>query len=118
MFFIHSGTQGIDVYMYKVYLILYADDIVIFGNSAEELKQNIQLLADCCKTWKMKVNTTKTKVMIFRKGSTIPRNIKFYYDDHELEIVKHFTYLGIVLTSGGSLATAQNTLWSSPESHI
>ena len=42
--FINSGAQGIDVYMYKVYLMLYADDIVIFGNSAEELQKNIHFI--------------------------------------------------------------------------
>ena len=48
--------------------------------------------------------------MIFKKGGVIPRNIKFYFDQQEIEIVKKFTYLGIVFTSGGSMTTAQNTL--------
>lgn len=57
--YIHCGVEGIYVYMFKVKVLLYADDIVIFGNSAEELQSNIQLLAVFCKAWKMKVNTKK-----------------------------------------------------------
>ena len=35
--FIHSGFEGLDVDMFKLYMLLYADDIVIFANDAEEL---------------------------------------------------------------------------------
>ena len=63
-----------------------------------------------CNKWKLKLNKTKTKVIVFRKGGLLPRNLKFYYDDTELEIVSSFSYLGIVFTSGGSFSTAQQTL--------
>ena len=36
--------------------------------------------------------------------------IKYYYNDHQLEIVKSFKYLGIVFAVGGSVAEVQNTL--------
>ena len=34
--FIHSGFEG-DVHMFKLYMLLYADDIVIYANNAEML---------------------------------------------------------------------------------
>lgn len=40
--------------------------------------------------------------MIFRKNGRIRRNLKFYYNNSEVEIVSKFTYLGIVFTPGGS----------------
>ena len=108
--FIHSGTEGIDINTFKMFLLLYADDIVIFANSAEELQQKIHVLSDYCNTWKMKVNYSKTKVMIFRRGGNVPRNLNFDYEGVPIEIVNRFSYLGIVFTCGGSLKTAQNTL--------
>ena len=45
--------------MFKIYILLFADDIVIFGSSADELQQNKHLLVAYCKPWKMKVNTLK-----------------------------------------------------------
>ena len=38
--FIHKGLHGIDVNMFKVFLILYADDIVVFANSSSELPKS------------------------------------------------------------------------------
>ena len=48
--------------------------------------------------------------MVFRKGGILPRNLIFYYDGVALEITKQFKYLGVVFTTGGSFAEAQNTL--------
>ena len=62
-----------------------------------------------CKRWKLKVNTSKTKVMVFRNGGFLPRNLIFTIDNVVLESVK-FTYSGVVFTPGGSFAEAQNTL--------
>ena len=108
--FILSGVDGLDVNMFKMFMLLYADDIVLFANSANELQDELDLMSDYCKRWKLKINISKTKVMIFRKGGMISRNLSFYYDDEPLEIVKKFNYLGIVFTTGGSFAEAQMTL--------
>ena len=78
--FIMSGIEGLDVNLFKVLMLLYADDIVIFSNTAEELQSSLDLLSDYCKRWKLKVNVSKTKVMVFRKGGILPRNLMFYYD--------------------------------------
>ena len=65
--FLNSNIDGIDVDMFKLFLILYADDIVIFANSKEQLQAGLNILSDYCLKWKLTVNSTKTKVMIFRK---------------------------------------------------
>ena len=59
---------------------------------------------------KLKANIEKSKIIVFRKGGQLPRNLKFYYDGLILSIVGSFFYLGIVFTPGGSFSLAQNTL--------
>ena len=108
--FINSGLEGIDINMFKVFLLLYADDIIIFSNTAEELQQSLDLLLEYCNKWKLTINVSKTKVMVFRKGGMLPQNMTFYYNGQKLEIVKEFKYLGLVFTVGGSFAGAQNIL--------
>ncbi|MCW4345840.1 MAG: reverse transcriptase family protein [Candidatus Thiodiazotropha endolucinida] len=108
--FISSGLEGLDVNMFKIFLLLYADDIVLFASSAEELQEGLDVLADYCQRWKLKINVSKTKVMVFRKGGMLPRHLIFYYEGEPLEIVSKFKYLGIVFTTGGSFAEAQTTL--------
>ena len=83
---------------------------MLFANSAEELQEGLNMLSDYCKRWKLKINVSKTKVMIFWKGGMLRRNLAFFYDGELLEIVSKFKYLGIVFTSGGSFSEAQNTL--------
>ena len=108
--FLRSGLEGIDINMFKVFMLLYADDIVIFANSAEDLQISLDLLAEYCTRWKLKINVAKTKVIVFRKGGMLPRDIAFYYQGKRLEIVNSFKYLGVFFTVGGSFSEAQNTL--------
>ena len=102
--------HGIDVNMFKVFLILYADDIVVFANSSSEFQKSLDLLFDYCQRRKLVVNTSKTKIMIFRNGGRLPQGLNLYYNNLLIEIVNKFSYLGIVFTVGGSFSEAQNTL--------
>ena len=61
--------------MVKVFMLLYADNIVIFGNNANELQEG--LLSGYCQKWKLTVNAAKTKEMVFRKEGVLPRNLGF-----------------------------------------
>ena len=60
--------------------------------------------------WRLTVNTSKTKILFFRKRSRLPGNLQFKYKGNTIEIVKKFCYLGIVFTSGSSSFAIQKTL--------
>ena len=108
--FILNGIEGVDIGLLKLFILLYADDIVIFSSSPEGLQNGLNNLDAYCKRWKLKVNTIKTKVIVFRKAGMLPRSLNFTFDNIVLEIVSKFTYLGVVFTSGGSFTEMQNTL--------
>ena len=105
-----NGVNGIDLGMVKLMLLLYADDIVLFGKSPEELQKSLNILEEYCERWKLTVNTMKTKIVVFRKGGKLPENLHFTYKREHIEIVNNFCYLGIVFTSGGSSFETQKTL--------
>ena len=96
--------------MFKLFLLLYADDITIFAETSDGLQKGLDILKDYCTRWKLTVNTQKSKIMVFRKGGQLPRNLKFYYSNVELSIADSFSYLGVVFTPGGSFSLAPNTL--------
>jgi len=100
--FLAKGVEGIEIGDLKLLLLLYADDIILFAKDAQELQYSLDVLEDYCKRWRLTVNTTKTKIMIFQKGGRLPSNLHFTYDGHDLEIVKIFKYLGVMFSSGGS----------------
>ena len=51
----------------------------------------------------------KTKIIVFRKGGILPRNLKFTFNRERHEIVV-FSYLGVVFSSGGSFNITEVTL--------
>ena len=45
---LENGINGIDIGMLKLYLLLYADDIVIFSMFSEGLQKDLDVLCDYC----------------------------------------------------------------------
>ena len=58
-----KGAEGIDNGMLKLFLLLYAEDIIYL-----QIQLSLYNLENYFKRWKLKVNTQKTKVMVCRKG--------------------------------------------------
>ena len=59
-------TEDIEVFL-KLNLLLFADDTVIFAESPEELQTALETMPLYCDTWKLQVNTSKTKnVVLFQ----------------------------------------------------
>ena len=83
---IQKGAGGFDIGMLKLYLLLYADDIVIFSNTSEGLQNGLDILSEYCSKWKLTVNIDKTKIMVFRKGGSLPRNMNFTYDGKNVKL--------------------------------
>ena len=54
----------------KLFLILFADDQVVFTKSPQSLQSMLNDIENYCETWRLKINTctSKTKIMIFEKG--------------------------------------------------
>ena len=45
----------------KLYLLLYADDIVIFLSTSDGLQKGLDVLSEYCQKWKLRVNTDKLR---------------------------------------------------------
>ena len=86
--FVTKGVAGLDIGMLKLFLLLYADDIVIFSNTSDGFQRGLNVLSDYCNKWNLMVNVDKTKIMVFRKGGNLPRNLDFMFEGKKIEIVK------------------------------
>ena len=91
--------RELQIYL-KLFILLYADDTILLSETREDLQNQLDVFQNYCKLWHLKVNSDKTKIMIFGKGKQ-PSNIHFIYDGHELEIVKNFKYLGVFFSRKG-----------------
>ena len=81
----------------KIKYLLYADDLVILASSACELQFAISCVQQYAEKYHLTVNCSKTKCMIFYKGSC-PR-YTFKFKGHDIETCIYFTYLGVVFTT-------------------
>ena len=43
-----KGSESIDMGMFKLFMVLYADDIIIFASSAQELQSELNILSEYC----------------------------------------------------------------------
>ena len=116
MFFINDITQNINIDLDGLFsiddcilfMLLYADDAVVFSKSPEGLQSILNDLDLYCRTWGLKINTSKTKAMIFEKGRHT--NYDFYLCNEKLENVVFFKYLGIHFFKNGNWNRTQKRI--------
>ena len=57
------SDNDVEVY-FKLYILLYADDTVIFAENEHELQAALNAMFLFCKSWDLEVNPTETKITI------------------------------------------------------
>lgn len=93
----------------KILLFLYADDTILLSESSKDLQNMLDNFAEYCEHWKLKINTDKTKILIFSKGR-ISKNEKYFLNGKEIEVVKSYKYLGVFFARSGCFLTTRNYL--------
>ncbi len=80
--YVNIDNEALDNYI-KLLVLMYADDTILIADSEENVHKAIKCMETYSGTWKLIVNETKTKVMIFGK-TKVKRHLKFIYNDVEL----------------------------------
>ena len=113
MLFINDIIQSINsdidyiftIDRFQLFMLLYANDAVVFAKSPQALQSILEDIELYCRTWGLKINTYKTKMLIFEKGRHT--TYEFYLYDAKLELVTSFKYLGIHFFKNGNLFRTQ-----------
>ena len=87
--------------------------LTIFAETPAGLQKGLDTLKFYCNRWKLTVNIKKTKIMIFRNGGILPRDMRLFYNNQEIEMVKFqlssfrisptYRYLSILHNSVGKI---------------
>ena len=101
-----SDDEWLDLYL-KLLVLMYADDTVIMGDSEEGIKNALKALDNYCHQWKLEVNCSKTKVVVFGRGRIVTENFQFVYRDDSVETVREYKYLGMLFNSNGRFRRGQ-----------
>ena len=111
-----ASGYGIDFDKETLSSLLYADDVVLFAHSAEELQKLIDVVDKFCRQWHMDINIKKSEVMVVGGKSTChhchlgrPKELvqgccpstceSWHCRGSPLKVVKKYKYLGIWFTS-------------------
>lgn len=79
---------------------MFADDLVIMANSEKGLQNNINIWNNTLKKYGMKINTTKTCVMMVTKGQEEEMNIRI--ENEKIQQVEQIKYLGVTIERNGN----------------
>ena len=94
----------------QLYILMYADDIVIMAENENNLQIMLDYIKEWCRKWRMVVNEDKTKVMHFRNSRSQTTEYVFKYGEEKLEIVRQYKYLGVILDEFLKFEETANTL--------
>ena len=98
------GRRGVsfleDGREWRVAGLLYADDLVLCGESEEGLRVMVGWFAEVCRKIGMKVNAGNNKVMVLNGKEGIEYEVLI--NGIDLEHVLEFKYLGYVLDESGT----------------
>lgn len=87
----------------KMSSLLYADDVVLIGNSINKTQKLMNIWTKEIEKVKMEVNLNKTKVMIVNENRDNKANNEIKCRDTILERVTTYDYLGSILTEDGKI---------------
>ena len=79
--------------------MLFADDAALVAHSEEDLQRLIDCFSHACTDFGLTISIKKTNIM----GQSVPNAPHITINNHELEVVKDFTYLGSTISSNLSL---------------
>ena len=77
--------------MYTLFILLYADDVILMARTYEGMTKLLELLRAFCDRSSLTTTVAKTKILICSKE---PKK-SFTYNDRPIENVTDFKYLGI-----------------------
>ncbi|MES9880523.1 MAG: reverse transcriptase family protein [Sedimenticola sp.] len=98
--------RGEDLFFYiRIVCLLYADDTVIIADDPNAFQKCLNDFHDYCNKWKLRVNLSKSKVIVF--GSKTNRANQFKLGQTSLDFVNEYKYLGVYFSRSGSFLKAR-----------
>ena len=79
------------------------------AESSDGLQKTLNCFEKYCDLWKLTVNTTKTKVVIFSMKK-VCQNQSFKIKGQNIEIIDSYCYLGMLLYHNGNFCTARKKI--------
>ena len=92
-----DDLKGVNIGGININNLRYADDTVLLAESQEDLQKIVDKVNAVGKQFNMKMNSKKTKTMVFTNKQIKPK-MEIKVDDDNIEQASSFVYLGHLMT--------------------
>ena len=108
----NSGIKGLQFFpeITEILRMLFAHDVILLSDTVVGLQRQLSILEYFCDDYHVEVDTTKTKVIVFKNGGNLARTETWKYKGTDLEVVNGFYYVGLLLTTQMPLNRMVNDL--------
>ena len=101
----YLSDDDVEVFL-KMYALLYADDTIVMAENEEEMQKALNAAHAYCQEWKLQVNTSKTKIVVFSRGK-VRKMPTFKFGNDSINTCDDYIYLGTTFNYNGTFKKAQ-----------
>lgn len=84
---INSGCQSYELKSLNLFLLMYADDTVLFSENVDDLQQKmINSVNICSNEYGLYINLLKTKIVIFRNRGHVKVDEKWFLNGNKIDV--------------------------------
>ena len=80
----------------KLFFLLFADDLSLLSTTQIGLQRLLNNLSQYANKWKLKVNISKSKIIVFRNAGRLKSSEKWFLNGQRIEVVSAYSCLGIL----------------------
>lgn len=105
-----AQAGGVAINQTRLHSLMYADDMVIFGEDINNLKDAIRVTRNYFDKIGLIFNPDKSKIMTFSRGGRRSTQEWEWRTDEPIDEVAEYVYLGVVMTNRGTFDRHIETL--------
>ena len=103
---IKNGRHGVVFDAFELFVLLFADDIVLCSETVVGLQNQLNSLHRAASRLHLTVNLAKSNIIVFRKGGYLGERERWFYNDKVMPVVNVYKYLGIYFSTKLSFSAA------------
>jgi hypothetical protein len=106
----HGASLSIDAF--ELFILLLADDVILLSETPIGLQTQLNSLQRAAESLQLKINMSKSSIVVFRKGGYLGVRERWLYDGVAMPVVNSYKYLGILFSTRLSFVGACKDLAS------